>query len=86
MGNMVGMEQRVNKMVAEQLAINVSRVIPGAAFIEDLGADSLDKVELVMNLEQAFDIKVKDEDGEKVSTIQDVYDLIRSHSPTTLAA
>lgn len=86
MGNMVGMEQRVNKMVAEQLAINVSRVIPGAAFIEDLGADSLDKVELVMNLEQAFDIKVKDEDGEKVSTIQDVYDLIRSHHPTTLAA
>ena len=86
MGNMVGMEQRVNKMVAEQLAISESRVIPGAAFIEDLGADSLDKVELVMNLEQAFDIKVKDEDGEKVSTIQDVYDLIRSHSPTTLAA
>ena len=86
MGNMVGMELRVNKMVAEQLAINVSRVIPGAAFIEDLGADSLDKVELVMNLEQAFDIKVKDEDGEKVSTIQDVYDLIRSHSATTLAA
>lgn len=86
MGNMVGMEQRVNKMVAEQLAISESRVIPGAAFIEDLGADSLDKVELVMNLEQAFDIKVKDEDGEKVSTIQDVYDLIRSHSPATLAA
>lgn len=86
MGNMVSMEQRVNKMVAEQLAINVSRVIPGAAFIEDLGADSLDKVELVMNLEQAFSIKVADADGEKVSTIQDVYDLIRSHSPATLAA
>jgi len=86
MGNMVGMEQRVNKMVAEQLSINESRVIPGAAFIEDLGADSLDKVELVMNLEQAFDIKVADADGEKVSTIQDVYDLIRAHSANTLAA
>ena len=86
MGNTAGMEQRVIKMVAEQLGINESRVIPSAAFIEDLGADSLDKVELVMNLEQAFGIKVEDADGEKVSTIQDVYDLIRSHSPTTLAA
>ena len=82
---MSSMEQQVIKMVAEQLSINESRVTPGAAFIEDLGADSLDKVELVMNLEQAFDIKVKDEDGEKVSTIQDVYDLIRAHMPPLAA-
>ncbi|WP_029922577.1 acyl carrier protein [Nevskia soli] len=82
---MSSMEQQVIKMVAEQLSINESRVTPDAAFIEDLGADSLDKVELVMNLEQAFGIKVKDEDGEKVSTIQDVYDLIRSHMPPLAA-
>lgn len=74
---MSSMEQQVSRMVAEQLFIDESLVTPQATFAEDLGADSLDQVELVMSLEQAFGIQITDAEGDKIITVQDVFDLIK---------
>jgi len=73
---MSSMEQQVRKMVAEQLFIDESVVTAEATFVEDLGADSLDQVELVMSLEQTFGIQITDAEGDKIITVQDVFDLI----------
>ena len=73
---MSSMEQQVRKLVAEQLFIDESKVTPEATFAEDLGADSLDQVELVMSLEQTFGITITDAEGDKIITVQDVFDLI----------
>ncbi len=62
---------RVKKVVAEQLDVNEEEVTAQASFVEDLGADSLDMVELVMAFEEAFDIEIPDEEAEKISTVQD---------------
>lgn len=62
---------RVKKVVVEQLDVNEGEVAPEASFVDDLGADSLDVVELVMGLEEEFDIEIPDEDAEKISTIAD---------------
>jgi len=77
---MGSMEQQVRKLVSEQLSISESLVTPEATFAEDLGADSLDRVELVMNVEQAFGIEVPDEEAEKINTVQDVHNLIRARA------
>ena len=77
---MGSMEQQVRKLVSEQLSVSESLVTPEATFAEDLGADSLDRVELVMNVEQAFGIEVPDEEAEKITTVQDMYNLIRAPS------
>ena len=77
---MGSMEQQVRKLVSEQLSVSESLVTPEATFAEDLGADSLDRVELVMNVEQAFGIEVPDEEAEKITTVQDMYNLIRARS------
>lgn len=65
-------EQRVKKIIVEQLGVNVDQVTPEAKFIEDLGADSLDTVELVMALEEEFGHDIPDEQAEKLQTVGDV--------------
>ena len=64
-------EQRVKEIIVEQLGVNADQVTPDAKFIEDLGADSLDTVELVMALEEAFDLEIPDEQAEKIKTVGD---------------
>ncbi len=65
-------DQRVKDIIVEQLGVNADQVIPAAKFIEDLGADSLDTVELIMALEEEFDIEVPDDQSEKLLTVGDV--------------
>ncbi len=63
------LEDRVKKIIIEQLAVDAAEVTPQAQFVQDLGADSLDTVELVMALEEEFDIEIPDEDAEKIKTV-----------------
>ena len=73
--------EKVKKIIIEQLSVDKpEKVIPEASFIDDLGADSLDTVELVMALEEEFDIEIPDEEAEKITTVQAVVDYINSHS------
>lgn len=67
---------RVKKVVVEQLEVSEDEVTPTASFVDDLGADSLDVVELVMGLEEEFDIEIPDEDAEKIATVQDAVSYI----------
>ena len=73
-------EQRVKKVVAEQLSINEADIKNESAFIEDLGADSLDTVELVMALEDAFKVEIPDDQQEKLRTVQDALDFINANA------
>ncbi len=72
-------EERVKKIVAEQLGVKEEEITPEASFVDDLGADSLDTVELVMALEEEFETEIPDEDAEKIETIQDAVNYIKSH-------
>lgn len=72
-------EARVKEIVCEQLGVSDDEVTPEASFIEDLGADSLDIVELVMALEEEYEMEISDEDAEKIKTVQDVIHYIESH-------
>ena len=67
---MENVEQRVRKIIAEQLGVNEGEIKNESSFVDDLGADSLDTVELVMALEEHFDIQIPDEDAEKITTVQ----------------
>ncbi len=71
---------RVKDLIADSLGVNPSEVKPEASFIDDLGADSLDIVELVMAIEKEFGIEIPDEDAEKISTVQDAVDYITNKS------
>ena len=73
---MENIEQRVKKIVAEQLGVNEADVKNESAFVDDLGADSLDTVELVMALEDEFETEIPDEDAEKITTVQQAIDYI----------
>jgi len=70
-------EETVKRIVAEQLGVDLEKVVPEASFIDDLGADSLDTVELVMALEEEFDQEIPDEDAEKIRTVQDAINYIQ---------
>lgn len=70
-------EQRVRKIISEQLGIDEDEVTPEASFIDDLGADSLDTVELVMAFEEEFHIEIPDEDAEKIAKVQDAINYIK---------
>lgn len=65
----MAVEDRIRKIIAEQLGVEEDEVVPEASFVDDLGADSLDTVELVMAFEEAFDIEIPDEDAEKILTV-----------------
>ena len=77
---MENIEQRVKKIVAEQLGVNEADVKSESSFVNDLGADSLDTVELVMSLEEEFETEIPDEEAEKIATVQQAVDYIKSHS------
>jgi len=77
---MASIEERVKQIVAEQLGVDEDQVTPDAAFMDDLGADSLDTVELVMALEEEFDIEISDEDAEKIQKVKDAVDYINNAS------
>ena len=72
-------EVKVREKIAEQLGVAADEVKPESSFIEDLGADSLDTVELVMALEEEFNIEISDEDAEKIRTVKDVVGYIQAH-------
>lgn len=72
--------ERVKQIISEQLGVEEGEVTPSASFVDDLGADSLDTVELVMALEEAFDLEIPDEAAEKIRTVQDAIDYIEKHS------
>ena len=76
---MSSVEERVRKIVVEQLGVKEDEVNPEASFVDDLGADSLDTVELVMALEEAFETEIPDEDAEKITTVQEAVDYINAH-------
>lgn len=76
---MENIEQRVKKIVAEQLGVNEADVKNESSFVNDLGADSLDTVELVMALEEEFETEIPDEDAEKITNVQQAVDYIKSH-------
>lgn len=72
------LEERVTKLVMEQLDVTKEECVPEASFIDDLGADSLDLVELIMEMEEAFGIEIADEELEKIRTIKDVIEFLKS--------
>ena len=69
-------EEKVKEIICEQLDVSEDDVVPSASFVDDLGADSLDQVELIMAMEEEFDISIPDEDAEKIATVKDAIDYI----------
>jgi acyl carrier protein len=76
---MSSVEDRVRKIVVEQLGVKEEEVVIGASFVDDLGADSLDTVELVMALEEEFECEIPDEEAEKITTVQEAVTYINTH-------
>ncbi|HSX19665.1 MAG TPA: acyl carrier protein [Gammaproteobacteria bacterium] len=74
----MSVEDRVKKIIAEQLSVGEDKVVPEASFVGDLGADSLDTVELVMALEDQFETEIPDEDAQKILTVKDAIDYVNS--------
>ncbi len=77
---MSAIQEKVNAIIVEQLGVKPEEVTAEASFTDDLGADSLDTVELVMALEEEFDTEIPDEEAEKIKTVQDVYNYIEAHN------
>ena len=72
----MSVEEKVKKIIAEKLSVDLEEVVPEASFVDDLGADSLDLVELIMSMEEEFDTDISDEDAEQITTVQDAIDYI----------
>ena len=77
----MAVSDKVKSIIVEQLGVDEEEVTPDASFVDDLGADSLDTVELVMALEEEFDIEIPDEDAEKMTTVADAIKYLESHVP-----
>ncbi len=75
----MSIENKVKEVIIEQLGANADEVVPTASFVDDLGADSLDTVELVMALEEEFGVEIPDEDAENIKTVQDAIDYINKN-------
>jgi acyl carrier protein len=73
---MADIEEKVKEIICEQLNVSAEDVVPEASFVDDLGADSLDQVELIMAMEEEFDISIPDEDAEKIATVKDAIEYI----------
>jgi len=74
----MAIDQEMVDIIVEQLSVEKDKVVPNASFVDDLGADSLDIVELIMAMEEAFDIEIPDEDAEKIATVQDAVDYVNN--------
>jgi acyl carrier protein len=72
----MSVEEKVKKIICEQLGVNEEDVVPEASFVDDLGADSLDQVELIMAMEEEFDVSISDEEAEKIATVRDVIEYV----------
>ncbi|MBA3005683.1 MAG: acyl carrier protein [Proteobacteria bacterium] len=72
----MAIDQQMVDIIVEQLSVEKDKVVPNASFVDDLGADSLDLVELIMAMEEAFDVEIPDEDAEKINTVQNAIDYI----------
>ena len=77
---MAGVDDKVKEIIVEQLGVDEGEVTPNASFVDDLGADSLDTVELVMAFEEAFNLEIPDEEAEKIRTVRDAVDYIKKHA------
>ncbi len=75
----MSVEDKVRKIIAEKLSVDLDEVVPDASFVDDLGADSLDLVELIMSMEEEFDIDISDEDAEQLVSVKDAIAYINSH-------
>ncbi|HSY47561.1 MAG TPA: acyl carrier protein [Thermoanaerobaculia bacterium] len=75
----MSVEDRVKSIIVEQLGVDADEVNPDASFVEDLGADSLDTVELIMAFEEEFKVDITDEDAEKIKTVQNAVDYLANH-------
>jgi acyl carrier protein len=71
-------EEKVKEIIAKQLGVNAAEITPDSSFVEDLGADSLDTVELVMAFEEAFNVEIPDEDAEKIQKVKDAVEYIKN--------
>lgn len=76
----MSVEDKVKKVIAEKLSVDLSDVVPEASLVDDLGADSLDLVELIMSMEEEFDIDIPDEEAEKLVTVKDAIEYLNDHS------
>ena len=72
----MSLNEKVTNIIVDKLSVDESRVVPEASFLDDLGADSLDTVELIMEFEEEFDLEIPDEDAEKITTVQAAVDYI----------
>jgi acyl carrier protein len=73
-------DEKVKQIIVDQLGVDQAEVTPAASFTDDLGADSLDRVELIMAMEEAFDVEIPDEDAEKIATVQDAVAYIQKNA------
>lgn len=76
---MAAATEKMIDIIVEQLSVDKEKVVPNANFVDDLGADSLDQVELIMAMEEAFDIEIPDEDAEQIKTVQDAINYVEKH-------
>jgi len=78
----MGLDERISEIIVTQLGVTAAEIVPEASFLDDLGADSLDLVELVMAMEEAFDIEIPDDDAEKLQTIGDAVGYLKARLET----
>ncbi len=76
----MSVEDKIKKVIAEKLSVDLEEVVEDASFVDDLGADSLDLVELIMSMEEEFDIEIPDDDAEKMVTVKDAISYLHAHS------